>query len=220
MSSPRKLSLACPACGKPGEFVAWNSLNSTLNPHERTGLLNRSLTQFTCSACGHQAQVMYPLLYHDMTGSYMVWMVPPSPQGQTEQPERLPPEMLQKLGDKYRYRQVGNLNELIEKILIFDAKLDDRIIELAKLVAASKLPPEKTGGNIFFSGVEGEGESATLNFAVLQNEPAGNFGFSVSRDATCRTLSADFEAALKTQPAGPWPRVDEKFARGMLKGSG
>ena len=216
MSRAVKMMLACPACGKSGEFTSWSSLNATLDPHEKTRLLDRTLTQFTCAACGHQAQVVYPLLYHDMTNGFMVWMIPDAPGPAGAPPEALPPGVVQKLGEKYRYRLVSNLNELIEKILIFDAGLDDRIIELAKLVAAAKLPPEKADGEIFFSSLTGEGPAAMLNFAVLKPPPIGNFGFSVLRDTMCGTLATDFAEKLKTPPTGPWPRVDQAFARGML----
>jgi hypothetical protein len=217
MSKAVKLKLACPACGKSGEFVSWSSINATLDPHEKTRLLDRSLTQFTCAECGHQAQVIYPILYHDMTHSFMVWMIPPQEGPAGAPPEALPAGVVQKLGEKYRYRLVSNLKELIEKIAIFDAKLDDRIIELAKLVAAAKLPPEKASGEIFFSGVSGEGNAAMLNFAVLKPPPVGNFGFTVLRDAMYETLAADFGEKLREQPPGPWPRVDAAFVRALIK---
>jgi hypothetical protein len=219
MSRAVNMMLACPACEKQGEFVTWNALNATLDPHEKTRLLDRSLTQFTCADCGHQAQVVYPLLYHDVTHSYMIWMLPPV-DGQSAPPEALPPEALKQLGDKYRFRLVSNLNELIEKILIFDAKLDDRIIELAKLVAGAKLPPEKADGEMYFSSLTGEGKAAMLNFAVLKPPPIGNFGFSVLNEAITGTLSTDFAAGLRQQPPGPWPRVDAAFARDMIKHTG
>jgi hypothetical protein len=217
MSRAVKMMLACPGCGKRGEFVSWSSLNATLDPHEKTRLLDRTLTQFTCDACGHQAQVLYPLLYHEMTNGYMVWLIPEMQGKAGEPPEELPAEAMQKLGDGFRFRLVRNLNELIEKILIFDAKLDDRIVELAKLVAAAKLPPEKADGEIYFSGLTGEGSAAMLNFAVLKPPPIGNFGFSVLREGMCNRLTADFAEKLKQQPLGPWPRVDAAFARAMIK---
>lgn len=219
MSKPVKLKMPCPACGKSGEFVAWTSLNVTLDPHEKTRLLDRSLTQFTCAACGHTAQLIYPLLYHDMDNAYMIWLLPPGTGGETE-PEALSPDVAARLGEKYRYRSVGNLNQLIEKILIFDAGLDDRVVELAKLVAAGKLPPDKMGGEVYFSSMSaaGEGEAgATLNFAVLLPPPGVNFGFSLLRDPVCNALTKDFAESLKAQPIGPWPRVDEAYAREILK---
>jgi hypothetical protein len=216
MSRAVKMKLACPRCGKPSEFVSWSLLNATLNPHEKTRLLDRSLTQFTCADCGHQAQVVYPLLYHDLADRFMVWMLPEMQGKAGEPPEELPAEVMKKLGDTYRFRSVRNLNELIEKIVIFDAKLDDRIVELAKLVVAAKLPPEKADGEIYFSGLSGEGKEAMLNFAVLKPPPVGDFGFSVLREAICRTLGVDFAEKLKLQPSGPWPRVDSVFARGLL----
>jgi hypothetical protein len=193
-----------------------------LDPHEKTRLLERNLTQFTCAACGHQAQVIYPILYHDMDQALLIWMIPTGPPAAPsaeppKSPEEFPPEIAEKLRTRYRFRLVANLNELIEKILIFDAKLDDRIVELAKLVAVAKLPPDKTGGEVYFSGVTGTGPGATMDFAVLMPPPGSNFGFSLLRDPVCNTLAADFAKALKSQPAEAWPRVDEAFARNLLK---
>ncbi|HEX4125115.1 MAG TPA: CpXC domain-containing protein [Tepidisphaeraceae bacterium] len=215
-----KIKLPCPGCGAPAEFVSWTSLNATLDPHEKTRLLDRSLTQFKCSACGHEAQVIYPLLYHDMDNGIMIWLLPPSA-AEAKEPEALPADVARQLGERYRYRAVSHLNELIEKIQIFDAGLDDRVVELAKLVAAAKLPPEKIGASeVFFGSMAGEGASATMHFAVLLPPPGVNFGFSLLRDPVCSALTADFAEALKEQPADPWPRVDDAFARGIVKKKG
>ena len=71
---PRSQSVTCPSCGHQQDFVAWESLNATLNPLEKEQLLTGTLTRFTCEKCKESVDVVYPLLYHDMEKQFMVWL--------------------------------------------------------------------------------------------------------------------------------------------------
>jgi hypothetical protein len=217
MSRPVKRSIPCPQCGKLSEFVSWTSLNVTLNPAEKTALLTGRLTTFVCPGCGHTAQVKYPLLYHDIERAFMLWLVPRGPKGEAGNvPEEFPPEMRKEFGDDYRFRRVETLNDLIEKILIDDAGLDDRVIELSKFVVAQKIMAERKSGDfdLRFNVMTGEGNDAKMDFTVLS--PNGNSGIGVTFHAMYDLMLRDFAGALREKLPDPWPVVDHNYAKQLI----
>lgn len=63
---------------------------------------------------------------------------------------------------------VITLNDLVEKIRIFDDGHDDRVIEIAKLVI-QRQDPEFTEGSLLYDEVEeAEGDEATIRFVHLE----------------------------------------------------
>ena len=64
---------------------------------------------------------------------------------------------------------VETRNQLLEKIYIFEAGMDDRIVELAKVLVSSKLPPEHQGDQteLLFSGIAEEESAAKMKFSIL-----------------------------------------------------
>ena len=68
--------ITCPECDLEQLFTVYNSVNVSLNPDAKERLINGELTVFTCDACGHQFEVVYPMLYHDMENKFMIWMDP------------------------------------------------------------------------------------------------------------------------------------------------
>lgn len=129
MSSIQKIN--CPQCDNPQDFEIWESVNVKLDPNLKEKILNRHLLAFKCNKCGQKTVFVYPLLYHDMDKKFMIYLVPEDEYNE-EQFEKLDfgiPEFLAKL---YQYRIVFSIDELIEKILIFDEGFDDKVMEIFK----------------------------------------------------------------------------------------
>src|SRR3954467_4039301 len=124
MSMPTPIPVTCPGCQHEQDFTAWRSLNVTLDRDHTADLISGKLTRFTCDRCGHTAEVVYPMLYHDMDRRLMVWMSPPHPAAagagaEAEEEEMPPPDaMLGAGGEGYVFRRVGTRNELVEKVFI------------------------------------------------------------------------------------------------------
>jgi predicted RNA-binding Zn-ribbon protein involved in translation (DUF1610 family) len=113
--------LVCPECGFEKEFTVYDSINVSLDSDAKEKLINGELTIFTCNECGYQVEVVYPMLYHDMDNKLMIWM---DPEG------HLDPNKFKKghflfgmFNESYQYRIVATREELVEKILMFDADL-------------------------------------------------------------------------------------------------
>lgn len=138
--SHTKHTLTCPYCGEQGEFAVWSNVNVMLNPELKPKVLDRSLFTFACPHCGKTAKVSYDCLYHDVAQEYMVYLVT------TEASEadtyamimqNWSNAMVQQMvgGENYRLRIVHSQEELVEKILLFDAGRDDRVVELCKVLS-------------------------------------------------------------------------------------
>ena len=131
MTKISKETVVCPRCEYWEAFMKYDSVNVTLNPKLRNKVMSGSIFDWTCPECGEKLSVRYNLLYHDMDKAFQVYYAPKSC---TETNE-----MVNKLHAKYPSirtlcRTVGTLNELREKILIFENGLNDIAIELIKIV--------------------------------------------------------------------------------------
>ena len=222
MSRRTEIPLTCPACGRAHRFGAWQSLNVTLDPQEKPRLLDGSLTRFTCEGCGHTADVVYPLLYHDMEKQLMVWLLPEGGEedpGDKSDPDELPPAMRKTLGPGYTFRRVGSHNELREKIYVFDAGLDDRVVEVVKLILWEQMPQERkpADAELLFGGLVREADGERLAFTILT--PAGGTGLTVPRDPLYQgSADAFVRGEAPHDPAAPgWPRVDREYALRLLE---
>lgn len=212
MSQSSTLSVTCPKCGQAQAFTSWHSINVLLNPEKKAELKNGSLTRFTCTQCNHQTELNYPILYHDPKQKFMIWM-----KGDGEEDESAWSDLL--VGDflnEYRLRLVNTRNQLIEKSHVFDHGLDDRLLELFKVVvtANNKSLPE---GDLLFAGLgTGQSDAQELQFAVLSTADTKFIG-------TNRKAYDDFVEQLtpvaNTQPlvAGKWHRIDQDYATELMQ---
>lgn len=143
MSKQNARTLNCPKCGAENQVILWDSVNVTLDPEMKARILEGDFFRHECQSCNCLAGLVYPFLYHDMDRKLMVYLIPDGER--TEEQER---ELrsgrgmdLLPMADEmdYAMRIVGSPSDLMEKIKIFDASKDDRVIEISKFVAFSYL---------------------------------------------------------------------------------
>lgn len=141
MSIERKTAIVCPKCKKKGEFTVWNSINASFDPQAKIQLINGEIFRYRCPKCGEIINVNYELLYHQMDENpsfICLALSEKSAKKNIEQFEKMTDENgAGVLPDEYRFRIVSSYNELREKIMIFDRGLDDRTIEVMKLIMAA-----------------------------------------------------------------------------------
>lgn len=123
MSTQIKKDIVCPACGQTQKLEMYTSVNAEENPELRRDILRESVFDWECRHCGYTAQMAYPMIYHDPAHGFMICL---RPSGAVSKAEPIPAvKSLVK-------RSVKNPQELKEKILIFEAGLDDVAVELVK----------------------------------------------------------------------------------------
>lgn len=187
MSICKREKVQCPVCGTTGEFEMWTSLNTQLNPEKKEQLLSGALFQYICPHCGKSFNIDYPMLYHQMEDQIMIYyvvqeediqMVEEQFRGEFGDVETEITKVLKDDMNSYLYRIVGSQRELMEKIRIFDAGKDDRIVELVKRIisdAVADKNPELEDVNLYYLEEEGESLFVAVNSkGVLGTVPIPN----------------------------------------------
>lgn len=144
MSKHSMKEITCPQCGNKQNYMIWESLNGDLDPEAKKRLIDGTFFAFKCEQCGHEANIVYDILYHDMSHNTMVYFVHPDKVETTmkymSDAQKNMANMVSGVGDmannimKTRNRIVTDQNRLREKAIIFEAGLDDRVIEIIKLL--------------------------------------------------------------------------------------
>ena len=162
MSTEIYKEISCPKCGAEVKTQMWSGINAEVNPNLRMEVLDEVLFDWTCPECGYEAQLAYPCLYHDKSRKFMVYVVP---NGNSRDLQSINvKEVFPQLRD-VRKRVVTSLAELKEKVLIFEAGLDDRAVELVKLALASVVGKKY-------------GKKAVEGYYCFADEPENRIGFS------------------------------------------
>ena len=131
--------VTCPSCHHEGNFELWDSINTALNPEMKEKVLNQSIFLYTCPSCGKTFRLDYSILYHQMEDLIMIYLVSESEVAETYDLFYGEHTMADFRTEKYLNRIVTSANQLVEKIQIFDAGKDDRIMELVKLLATDSI---------------------------------------------------------------------------------
>jgi hypothetical protein len=107
-------------------------VNVTTDPELKREVLDGSILRFECRSCRYSTKIEYDLLYHDMTKHLAVWLKYPAEDGFFGI-DPAASTMGDIFGETYLRRVVPSYEELLEKIRIADAELDDFEIEVVKL---------------------------------------------------------------------------------------
>lgn len=189
------MNVHCSRCGEAHAVSASPRINVAERPEMKEAVRSGSLFVWECPHCGAQNLVRYPLLYHDPAERLMVWLLPEGPVAYIEGVR----EALDGL-DGYTLRRVPDVGSLIEKVLIFDAGLDDIVIEMCKYVTTLELAekdPAVRQAPFKFYRVEGPDNDLVLSFPREGRMQAVHVGFNVYED--CRGILARHPAVQAPQ---------------------
>lgn len=132
----------CPVCSEEYSFRAYSSINAAENPELKEKLMNGELFLKTCPHCFHRELIDNPLLYHDPDENlYIVYY---NGELDAEIPEGGTGRLVNRVGD------------LIEKIKIFDAGLDDVVMELCKFITSQEMGKKVDLKFFRFEGADNE----------------------------------------------------------------
>ena len=218
MSINSKRSVKCPQCGQMSEVTVWNSITVNDSPDLKEDLLSGGINMFRCASCGYAALMPEPMLYHDSGRKLMISFSPTNEAAVRQQlfdnirkSSRESGE-LQKLTG-YNLRFVTDLNELLEKILIFDNELNDKVIELIKLMILSQDIDKSEQRVCRF----GKYENGAIEFMIHDHIENRIYTSSVPEETYDRLFNSLMESGVKPY-SFDWEAVDGTYATWLLNG--
>lgn len=143
-----KATVGCSSCGLANEISIFPSVDVSTSPELREKVLDGSLFAWECPGCGTVNLAKYPFLYHDPSEKIMVVMTSANINADT-------------LPEGYTGRLVRSVGELVEKVRIFDAGLDDIIIEMCKMITLQEM---RRPADTAMKFVKMDGADSELNF--------------------------------------------------------
>ena len=162
MSFMHNDEIPCPKCGKTFEIERWDSINSEISPELIDKVVDGSFFRFKCPHCGEETIHLYPLLINVMTPEGGFIKLTGAPKEEAKEIagmySGLDPKMaaLMKKATPKRYRFVNYLPDLVEKVELFRAGLDDRTIEIVKLFLFKALKAKGVDADQIFWFKDGE----------------------------------------------------------------
>lgn len=125
-------NLECPSCGKKSRFKIWDRIQIDKNPGLREKVRDLSLFRFQCPKCGHETYLDYDFLYIQSDLRLVIYYAPGGGDVTDMHQSLQKPEY--EFMKAFRYRLIRQRTQLLEKLAIFDAGYDDRLIEIMKVM--------------------------------------------------------------------------------------
>lgn len=194
MSIVKEGMAPCSKCGQKHKISIYRSINVAENPELKPLIKNGSLFLWECPHCGQMNLEQYEVLYHDPASKLMIWLMPSEDFSETQM-EAIN-KHAQAMGG-YTLRRVVNVGELMEKLLVFDAGLDDIAVELCKhvmkLELSSKLPEEdaeavRSADFHFYQIADSDDRTITLTYPFKGQMMGLDMGWNVYED--CKNILA------------------------------
>ncbi len=158
MAIRRPVNVQCPQCAKESTFTMWQNIDSLEDPALKQQILDGTLFDFKCPYCDYAASLHYDVLFNIPDHGTMLHLINDPEQAlklpeTIEAQEELLPEDAKRNAKLYIQRIVPDLITLREKTLIFINDLDDRVIEIMKVLYSGQFVQQKgvEPQHIFFS---------------------------------------------------------------------
>lgn len=184
MSRFHEEEITCPQCGKPSPFTVWDSINPQMNGEMKADVQSMEAFTFHCPHCGYTHLISYNFLYHNMDKAIMLYHAADETGEQTAQQAFKQAMAVLQNAAHYVCRIVHSFDELLEKIRIAEAGLDDRRVELLKLLAERQVEAQYP-------------EFHAMGAYFIQDED-GKYIIHLIDDSTNEALNVDYEASFST----------------------
>ena len=191
MSVKHTHHLACFHSKKESAFAFYGRITTLLPPTLQQRVKNFDIFKFICPHCGSEQFVNYSFLYHQMEDKLMIFYCQDEEEVakvrslyaddfDTALNAQGESETIDTTG--YRRRIVIGADNLVEKIRIFDAGLDDRLVEIYKVLLYGQMQAELAampGGDAVDDVFVDEQLDGSLNFVfVADGRAVGAVAFS------------------------------------------
>ena len=218
MSLNLKQNVKCPKCGQMSEVTVWNSITVSDSVDLKQALLSGKINMFRCPSCSYSALMPTPMLYHDENKKLMISFSPCNDEVlklqlfDNVQKSSKESGELEKL-EGYNLRFVADYNELLEKILIFDNGMNDKTIEVLKLMILSQDIEKAERRTCRFGKIENN----VLEFMIYDTIENQTYTSQVPKE-TYDTIDLQLkQSGVKPYSFG-WEMVDPSYATRLLNG--
>ena len=204
----------CIHCGHAQAVDTFLSVNVAEDPDLKERVRDGSLFLWECEACGRSNLIRSNCLYHDPARRLMIWLL----EGGAVDEAKLAATAGEL--DGYTLRRVGDVGSLIEKVNLFDAGLEDTVMEMCKWVSRQELADsmkerrrEILAAPFKFFRMEGADNELILSFPLDGKMMSVRVGFHVYED--CRGIlqrNADVLAHLTG-----FARVDADWIASLMR---
>lgn len=169
--------LSCSRCGEKTAVSVPRSLNVREQPELKEEVRSGRLFVRTCPHCGTPNLIRTPFLYHDPDLRLMVWLS----DGNAETERKMAAAVQAEAGlSDYTLRIVDTPGDLVEKINIAEAGLDDIAVEICKYVTRQELGRDV---DLRFYRMEGADHDLTLAYPEKGQMQMVGIGFNVYEDS-------------------------------------
>ena len=162
-----QINMQCRSCSKEYSVPFNGIINVGSDPNLRVRVASGEFFLHECPYCG--AKNLIPAqncLYHDALNKIMIVFSPLSLK-------------MEDVPQDYTCRLVGSIGELIEKVKIFSASLDDVVIEMCKYVLRGEM---KKDVDLKFVGISGADSEMTFTYPQNSRMEMIAVGFNVYED--------------------------------------
>ena len=140
--------ITCQKCHHKAEFELHDVIDSKDNAYEKNRILNGTLFEHKCHNCNTNIDLLYETVYCDVDRNTMIYLVHEGNFDATNSMLHTIAAIERKYPDAYastpkpKKRIVTCHHKLREKVLILEEGLDDRIIEIIKIICVNYQSPE------------------------------------------------------------------------------
>jgi hypothetical protein len=175
---------ACAHCGASIEAEIARGVHASRAPAVRDRVLRGELHRARCAGCGHVQEIVRALVYTDFPRGQWVHVAVPDdlarwPElehdllGQADRALHAGSPLALEVADRMRVRLVFGSAELRERLIIWEAGLNDSIVECVKLVNRRDAPAiRRSGTRIHVQAVTPGGDLEMATSAARWTTPA------------------------------------------------
>ena len=162
-------SFRCPTCGTAFDVQRCDIVNVRENPELKASVISGDIFLQECPRCGRRHLASWPLVYLDPDEMVLLMLSDK-------------PLAMEDTGG-YTARRVARAGDLVEKVKIFDAGLDDKAIELCKYVTKQEAGKEM---DLRFLRLDGADNELVFTYPSNGRMELLAVGFNVYED--CRGI--------------------------------
>ena len=165
MSGTFNKSVVCPKCRQPCATDIIISANTIDDRDVRDLVFSERIFRWKCPRCGFSTPYQHPFLYNDIGNRFMVYLIPKVERQRVS--DQAIESQYRELAS-IRKRVVPDINGLKEKILVFEAGLNDMALELTKLAVADVVEKETahTAYYGYFTDIDEQRNTISFQFFV------------------------------------------------------